>query len=262
MEASCSCTPTKEHHAQVRQGDEEDRLRKAAACPKVYFSTNRGIKWGLLFCLLIRAVCGDEDQADILAGDKNETLFVSLGSSCDPVVWLKYLGRRKAAFPFDWLLCIDGPRVIELIDSDFRNFLDRQYLTSSNGVIYHTYYYIEFRHEHEGLEAMLSKYERRIARFHDLGCYPGKVVFIRAPYAEATAPHVHWPSDAGLRITKEEAMQLQTALRKRFPSLDFTLLIVNHEGDDNLEILDNIVLATRRRTDVESILRLIEKMGY
>jgi len=206
-------------------------------------------------------VRADEESIDILSELKGQHLFVSLGSSCDPALWLRGCGLRAAAFPFDWLLSIDGDRFAEVIETDFQGFLDGQNFAYFNGAIVHTLYHIEFRHEHGGMAEIFEKYPRRIGRFKDLDGYPGKVVFIRAPYIEATNPTLYWPNEAGLRITLENALALRDALKKLLPHADFTLLIVNHEGPDAIEYRDNIILATRARADIEGIQKIIQAIA-
>lgn len=181
---------------------------------------------------------------DLLCSPQDDVLFVSLGSNCNPGIYLKYYGFRTASYPFDWLLTIDGDRFIELLDSDFQDFLDGKYLGRHQGNLVHTYYHIEFRHDFEEIEELRAKYQRRIARFKELDQYSGKVIFIREAYSQATNPSLYWPNQEGLEISEESALRLNRAMKKLFPHLDYTLVILNSNDRDVDEInqIDDLIL--------------------
>lgn len=79
-----------------------------------------------------------------------DTIYVSLGSTCEISHILKYSQLRKQAFPFDWITTIDSDKFIQLIQDDFKFFLDPKYLVSTNidpFPLINTYYNIEFLHD-------------------------------------------------------------------------------------------------------------------
>jgi hypothetical protein len=92
-----------------------------------------------------------EKFEDIKAGinyESHEPLVVSLGSFCGPASMIKTVGLRVGSFPFDWMLSVNGDKIIEILNSDFQNCLDRAYLEPFvNGVLLHKKYHIEFSHE-------------------------------------------------------------------------------------------------------------------
>lgn len=225
----------------------------------------------ILVCFLHQAFADMEsiegDDA-ILAELGKETLFVSLGSYCTPASLVRSCGHRKAAFPFDWNITLDLGKVIEMIDDGFAHFFDPQYLVPAvNGsALYHTYYHIEFVHdgtwggaEHDSnMEILQSKFERRIQRFKNLDSYEGKVYFLRSAYRYSMEdPHRMYHIQENIEINDEDAMRLQRSLKKRFPNLDFTLIIVNNHQDVNVvveKILPNDLLMVRAPVEIEPIM--------
>jgi hypothetical protein len=214
-------------------------------------------------------VWAEEVDVDHLNEERSlnpQILFVSLGSSCTVALQLRHWGLRKAAFPFDWLLTVDGDRFVELIERNFQDFLNETYLIKhphhrAKNFLVHSYYHIEFRHDWshgfwnpdkypKALEQLKSKYTRRIERFRALNDFPGKVFFIRIACAGAFAPKTYWPNAKALKIDHASALALQSALKKRFPQLDFTLVIINHNGDEEeMEIVDDIFFFNLSKSD-------------
>jgi len=167
-----------------------------------------------------------------------EKLFVSLGSGCDTGLTLRDCGLRQAAFPFDWLICGNHERFIMLLDDDFHYFTDERFfvplddpkVSDHPNSLMNTYYDLIFYHEgsipydwsdHEKYQEQLArikaKYERRISRFRQIRSFPGKVFFIRnfqSVHAAQTSRH------------EEMAIELRDALRRYFPGVNLTLVIV------------------------------------
>lgn len=188
-------------------------------------------------------------------------LYVSLGANCHPACRSRDLGLRQAAFPLDWIASVDDSAVAELIDRDFEDFTSEKYLRiGPQGNIVHTLYHFEFYNDHEnaalynedyslcmgGLAAIREKYGRRIDRLRKLEEFPGKVVFIRflLPTSRYQQPHpeLYWFDYRHERNEKESSLLLQGALRRRFPKVDFDLVIVSKSDENALEIFDNIFL--------------------
>lgn len=170
--------------------------------------------------------------------DFKEVLCVNLGPDCFAAGY-RY---RKAAYPFDWVLTLDSERFLEILEDDFKHYLDPTYYsTHTNGAIIHTYYHLEFRHEHD--HEFYAKYKRRIERFRALADYQGKVVFLRRGYGGAEEPSFYWPNREALVISSEWAFKLNAILKKKFPSLDYYLGILNYPEDENyyFQIFDRLV---------------------
>ncbi|MBI2743553.1 MAG: hypothetical protein HYX48_06520 [Chlamydiales bacterium] len=186
----------------------------------------------------------------ISANALQQPLFVSLGSHCRPVLMLQECGLRKAAFPFDWICSVDGERLLEIIEEDFLVFLNEKYLVVyeiGGGPLLHNYYHLEFLHEgdwREGryaanLEKMRSKYQRRIERFRSLSDYKGKVFFIRqASTYSLEDPHRFFKFTHTLEIDEDFSLKLYQTLKKRFPKLDFGLIIINHQYENEEVFLE------------------------
>ena len=190
--------------------------------------------------------------------DENIT-FVSLGSHCEIAVHLNANHLRRAAFPFDWLLTCKHEHFCRIFDDNFVHFLDEHYFTQHpkyQYVIENSYYEIEFRHDWpfpdlwsdmtrfgQQLEEMKQKYERRIHRFRQLRDYPGKVFFIRAAYDFQNDPNHYWGNDNIDQINAIQAQDIRDALKRYFPALNFTLVIVNYleENVPTIKWTDKII---------------------
>ena len=191
------------------------------------------------------------DEKREISLDSEEPLFVSLGPECYLAWNLEEIGYRRAAFPFDWLLTLDHERMVELLNDDFRYFLDPMFYSyHTNGSLVHSYYHLEFRHEHD--YEFNAKYERRINRFRQLNTYRGKVFFMRKGYYAAEEPSLFlcWPNKDMINIRFECATQLNSALKKRFPNLNFNLAIFNYSpGSYQMQIVDDIIIFNLEHQD-------------
>lgn len=188
-------------------------------------------------------------------------LFVSLGSYCHPAHMFRYCDLRKVAFPFDWICSMDGDKLIEIIESDFKNFLNEDFLEGyeHSGALLHTYYHLEFLHEGywrkqdsylypENMKKLKSKYGRRIERFKQLKDYKGKVFFIRCAYIHSVTDTIRfYHFHENTHISDESALRLYRLLMEKYPKLDFTLVILNtHEINEVIEekrLYDNLIIA-------------------
>ena len=182
-----------------------------------------------------------------LITETDEPIVVSLGCHCAPAQYITQFGLRNYAFPFDWLFSNNFDGFCDLIENDFASFLDPNLLNVHPVlpfVVINDLYKIEFRHDFPSVgstqvESILvpnwkdfsievnEKYNRRIARFRDLGNYKSKVFFIRMAYNSGISyegPKV---------ITRGESVILRDILKRKFPQTDFALIIVNYENELN-----------------------------
>lgn len=178
-------------------------------------------------------------------------IFVSLGCNCWPALALRAHGLRDTAFPFDWLLTPDDRGLVRCLEEQFDNFLNESYLIRElNGYtkvptdIEHRYYNFRFTHDWpynnnhtnneryaEQLAFMKSKYTRRITRFDHLRNFTGKVFFLRAHQVD---PHYQ----GAYGWNKEKTQNLYNALKRFFPELNFTLIILSYTDPTIPEIGD------------------------
>lgn len=191
------------------------------------------------FCIGTDANAGTETQ---------EPLLVSLGSTCEVPFMLRIIEVRKTAFPFDWVNSIDGEKLIEILEDGFKYFFDdRFYTINEYGWLIHNYYSFKFPHDGDfksnypgSIRTFYEKYSRRIERFLSLNSYQGKVFFFRNSYFDP-APQF----SAYYEIFDEYSIRLYNALKKRFPELSFTLVIMNPHNRNEIEfenkISENIV---------------------
>ena len=121
--------------------------------------------------------------------------YISLGKDCCMAYHLQRLGKKKNTYPFDWLLIKNLDTVYSLIETDFIDFLNPDYLQYKNNVresflkndetgsdneienevslmrVTNTKYKIHFLHDFESkdeLEKVVEKYNRRINRFYEI----------------------------------------------------------------------------------------------
>jgi hypothetical protein len=201
-----------------------------------------------------------------------EPLFVSLGSFCGPASTIQTCGLRKAAFPFDWMLSVDGEKIIELLENGFLHFLDEEYLVPSNinGILLHTYYHMEFSHEgdwrempySQNFEKFKTKYERRVMRFKQLNNYHGKVIFVRAAWPLSDHPNYAFTHKGNIEISEEYSLRLNKALKKLFPNLKFELIIMNtHQVNDveSIKIIGNVLIVKSQSPDIRQLEKLIDQ---
>ncbi len=163
-----------------------------------------------------------------------EPIFVSLGSSCTTAHMFRHCGIRKAAFPFDWIISFDAEKMIELLEEDFLHFLNPNYLKVEGQALLNMQYHLEFLNEGDwsdaayNVEEFRKKCQRRINRFRQLGNCHRKVFFVRtANPLSLTDPHRIWKVKENIEITPDCAQKLYNTLKKKFPLLDFDLVIVN-----------------------------------
>ena len=160
-------------------------------------------------------------------------LCISLGSTCGPALNLRSLGIRTVAYPFDWVIS-PFEALINALNDDFQYFLnDLKIRPGNQGVIDH--YGFHFTHDwptinqsnidalnsdfignntlfhswQKVLPAVKEKYRRRIERLNQACLSKEKVVFIRAD-----------------DISKESAITLRDFFIKKYPNLDFVLVVL------------------------------------
>lgn len=172
---------------------------------------------------------------------QNKPITISLGTVCPIAYVLRDLKIRTVAYPFDWLAVpFDG--LYKTLNEDFEHFFLKENLiitsTSELDGIMDLYTGITFFHdfptkahgilEEDSLESgkivdnfldyyddARKKYNRRITRFQAALNSSQKVILIR------------------YLSTKEEAILLRNLIQLKYPSLNFTLVIINDEKGDN-----------------------------
>ncbi|MBY0110247.1 MAG: papain-like cysteine peptidase [Candidatus Babeliaceae bacterium] len=172
----------------------------------------------------------------------SKPIVISLGENCAPAAALRtlfnrYYGLRDKAFPFDWIVTsFEG--LYKCIQEDFENFLNEKYLIKhpihpQTGGVINIYYDFQFNHDFptthninppeedpsfagevrddfkQLIQPVKEKYFRRIQRFYEACKGQTPVVFIRR------------------RATKGQAEKLYALLQKKFPDIEFTLVIVD-----------------------------------
>ena len=212
----------------------------------------------VLFCFVATnsIVEGDElDESNIsLNGDP---LFVSLGADCLTAGMIQHFGKRQSAFPFDWLVTLDGMQLIHVLNNDFQDFVNKDYLVRhpiEGKRLVHRGYHMEFTHDwnddywlshtqyDEGIEKLQIKYQRRITRFKQLANSKCKVVFIRLLLPVFPIPELYWFDYPPQKNEREYSLDLYRALQNLFPHLDFKLVVVCKADSYRREVIDDITL--------------------
>ncbi len=199
-----------------------------------------------------------------------EPLVVSLGCNCGLTGYLRESGIRKAAYPFDWILSIDFPKLVELFEDDFLYFLDDRFLVADRGgLLFQTYYHLEFSHEGdwkganynvERLYEFKTKYLRRIDRFRQIKDYEGDVFFIRAVYPDRSIQNLWYSHPSNFDVTDEWACKLYDSLRGLFPNTNFTVFILNvprFDGDEETIKINDHLYIFRNQTCMWNQLKLL-----
>lgn len=206
----------------------------------------------LFFCLFA-LICIEPEKIHSTEQmiDDDKPLFVSLGCLCDVAGQIRSNHFREKAFPLDWILTLDYQGFFALLEDNFEFFLDERFLhLHSSGRVINSYYNIHFLHDwpdsnlHDHLYSIQKKYQRRIDRFNELASYKGKVYFIRAAFIiqiPVYSDSVITPECS--KITYSDAETLRDILLKKFPDLDFKLVVINYEDESVPDIigLENVI---------------------
>jgi len=184
-----------------------------------------------VFMLMIFFFCGSIHSAYECIG---------LGETCTVAAALEVFNLRNAAYPFDWTIS-EYDSVCAALEDNFDKFLHPDFLSlrpDNHGVI--NKYGIVFVHDfpttdytgdldidaplnedilrqdwRDTLPEIQEKYARRIQRLRDVCSSNVKVYFIR---------------HQGIQ-SREQACTLRNIIKKRYPKLDFTLVIVLSENE-------------------------------
>jgi hypothetical protein len=166
-----------------------------------------------------------------------DPIAISLGFSCTTSDMLRIHNIRCAAFPFDWIRSsFDG--LCNLLQDDFLDFLNPEYLTFENTFIFNRKYTLTFHHDFpaertEGRVDYLKenyldfigdvsgKYQRRIERFYEV-LNSGRIIYLFR-LSSYTRP---WNLDLSFQ-TKDRVIKLRDILSNKFPNCNFILVVID-----------------------------------
>lgn len=177
-------------------------------------------------------------------------VVVGLGVDCQLLMHMMDHDLYLASFPVDWMVTFHTNEIIRLIDCDFKDLMDFKQLKIINlhhvDRVIHDNYDIEMPHildiknwqnteyglrpiEFEGdilneasieeIQAIKTKYERRIRRWNRLESLKKPVYFIRY--------YVH-----AEHYDLRENIALYDSLKRKFPNLEFKLYVVQQYNLD------------------------------
>lgn len=191
--------------------------------------------------------------------------IIPLGTHCSAASSIRQLNIRQQAFPLDWIVS-DFNSLYKAFEEDFKNFLNIHSLRlrpDKQAVV--DYYGFQFPHDFPTTaqptiktlksyedenstfvnqatvlpnfidyhDIVFSKYARRINRMYDILKGSEKVYFLR-----------HFG------INKQQAIAFRNLISKKFPQLDFVIVVVNsisqYESNWNLEKIKNHYLDDRK----------------
>lgn len=165
--------------------------------------------------------------------------YVSLGHDCQSAHYIREHANQPETYPFDWLIT-PVPALLKLIEFgpeslffDKSQFLTKDEAGRPHATVTHKGLGVILYHEFPaGLKALnsydkvVTKFRHLAQRWHSIAQIRGRMLFIR-----------HY-------ATKDESLQIQTALRKAFPQMHFDLLVVNEGESDkdswNLPEITNV----------------------
>lgn len=161
-------------------------------------------------------------------------VIISLGGACEVAWELQQHNLRKESLPFGWLLT-PFESLCLLLEHHFEGFLQKENLEKLNWNgcwIKDKRYEIIFGHDFHGdvhwmgdYDQVKAKYMRRIERFYRVLASATSVLFIR------------------MHISKQDSVFLVNLLKKLFPNLNFSLLVVGsleeHKQKWNLDNISN-----------------------
>ncbi|GEM_PF-3846054 len=158
--------------------------------------------------------------------ERGKKICISLGGNCAPAQQFKMKKLSEAFFPFDWCIT-EFESIYKALETDFKDYIKLENLRtleliklSDNRVFRDTHYKIIYPHDfspdNEPLhdyEFVRNKYYRRIDRFYQTLALGEKVYFFRTG------------------ITKKEAIQLNNLITKKFPTLNYALVVISDTQD-------------------------------
>lgn len=204
----------------------------------------------IFFCALALSSFRDLNAQE-LSKLSQEAVFVSLGPNCSPAFFLKTCDFREFSCPFDWIKSFNTDLLIELLNDNFLYFFDDRFLFPelNKSELLNTQYHLSFIHDgdftpsfyNSSLVEFKKKFSRRIERFRNLANSEKKVFFIRESFLTSLHPMKDFSRyEASSKVSEEQANSLQNALKKLFPHLDFSVVIIECDCDCSEEVIVEI----------------------
>ncbi len=219
-----------------------------------------------------------EKQKEELTHNEEDTfsdpIIISLGFNCIVAGMLRNHNLRSSTFPFDWnRTSFQG--VCDLLQNDFFDLLNPEYLSFRITRILNTKYTFAFYHDFPAdksvgrndyvkenfldyVSGVATKYKRRIDRLNKALNSGHAVYCIRL--SSGTRP---WKLDP-LKQTPEEIIKLRDILLTKFPHSNITLVAVDNDDsykdDWNLEHIKNFYI--KNATSDEEWVEIFKTLGF
>ncbi len=210
-----------------------------------------------------------DQQLPVTKNVLKDVIIVSLGSHCEVAAMIRSQGERYFATPVDWLLSLDHKGLVSLINDNFKQMFNIEYLYQyPEGYVVNSLYKIDFRHDWptNDLAGPLPKiqemYERRIERFLNLHEISGRVFFVRSAFDSKlnVADNMPFYTQECFIVTAAEAEELRDSLEKKFSRLKFILVVINYEEEHSPVIVGrkNIIeFKVRKSHKVDDYLKIV-----
>lgn len=167
-------------------------------------------------------------------------LIISLGEDCACTSYLRKFNLQNASYPFDWLTRADFKTRIELLLTDFKDFLNKEdlkllekpknaivdnkcnyYENLKTGFYFYHDFYSDFEFN-EIYDVVFEKYKRRIKRLYERIKKSKKVLFV-------------WLMRS-ISATDDELLAYQKQIEKKFQKTKIYFLVLeNFIDNDNRE---------------------------
>lgn len=158
---------------------------------------------------------------------KTRPIVISLGQDCQPALNLMYAKLRFMAYPFDWIVA-PFDEMYDAIDTDFFYFRKREYFVNSNDPRLNNYHitnihYPQLLFPHAKWETLFEDFNRRIGRFYK-AIHHGEMFKKRIYFVI----HSSTFKDGSV---KDKADRLCALFSRKFPGLDFELIVMHHADE-------------------------------
>lgn len=190
----------------------------------------------------------------IIENNENDILFISLGQQCGVAYNLEKFGYKEETLPFDWIRTPNFSTIVNLIENNFRDFLNPKLLSyNENDDI--KYYFknkltkCEFVHEceEENFTNIEKKYKRRIERFYDKIKSNNRIVFIRDIYRHNYSKNY---------IDANSLISFNNIIKQINPELEYVFIIIYKD-----DIIPNKIISSLKEK-IPSNIQFIKDVSY
>jgi hypothetical protein len=146
-------------------------------------------------------------------------IFIPIGVDCGNADFLRKIGLRKSAYPFDWIVTYNG--ISDIIKNDFIDYLPNNFDKFNN--IYKIFLpHHLFPNDNEKILRRIDRFKSILEKSNE------KVIFIRKGHA------THHHKENNMNIIKsdlDDAEDLDNLLKSNYPNLNYEIIVTLICGD-------------------------------